>query len=74
MFKLLVLVALVLAVLYFFNWINRRPPGDWRRGDDDEPPIVPTGRLGMDPENRPGENPDPEDVLEEAGSSRDRKS
>ena len=50
MLKLLVLAALLLAVIYFFNWVNRRPPGDWRRDDDDEgdgPDGPPGRRLGL---------------------------
>lgn len=55
MLKLLVLAALVLAVIYFFNWVNRRPPGDWRRGDDDEddgPGGPPSRHLGLEPDDR----------------------
>ena len=56
MLKLLVLAALLLAVLYFFNWVNRRPPGDWRRGDDDEgdgPDGLPGRRLSLPQEIHP---------------------
>lgn len=54
MLKLLVLAALLLAVIYFFNWVNRRPPGDWRRDDDDtgDGPDGPPGRrLGLPQES-----------------------
>jgi hypothetical protein len=70
MLKLLVLVALVLAVLYIFSLRGRRPPGDWRRDDDDDGPVVPTGRIGLDDQNRPSAPPPPDDTLEETGAGR----
>ncbi|MBY9066744.1 hypothetical protein K1X12_07520 [Hyphomonas sp. WL0036] len=73
MLKFLVLVALILAVLYFFNWYNRRPPGDWRRGDDgdDAPGPTPTHRLGLDSGNPPDTEPEaPPRETDPAGDSR----
>ncbi len=53
MLKLLVFVALVLAILYFFSWRNRRPPGDWRRDDDGgNRPDGPPGRRLSLPQER----------------------
>ena len=73
MLKLLVLVALVLAVLYFFTWLGRRPPGDWRRDGEDDGPVIPTGRIGLDDDNRPPVTPAPEDELEDAGAGNKRR-
>lgn len=74
MLKLLILAALLLAVIYFFNWVNRRPPGDWRRDDDagDGPGGPPGRRLGL-PQER---NPDTEEATrprETAGADDDFK-
>lgn len=74
MLKLLVLAALLLAVIYFFSWVNRRPPGDWRRDEDDEGPLTPTGRIGLDDDRRPPAEPSPEDQLEDAGTDTRRDS
>lgn len=58
MMKLLVFVALVLAVVYFFRWIRRRPPGDWRRGGESDPgPVTPAGMIDHDTERKPGHDP-----------------
>lgn len=81
MFKLLILVALVLAVLYFFTWLGRQRPGDWRRGDDDDDgPVLPTGRIGLEGDagqsreqgGRQSERAAADDDLEEAGTDRGR--
>lgn len=74
MLKLLIFLALVLAVLYFFSLRNRRPPGDWRRRDDGpgSGPVQPTGRIGMDDEERPWAPKSPEEPLEETGAGGDR--
>jgi hypothetical protein len=73
MLKVLVFVALVLAVLYFFTWANRRPPGDWRRDGEDDGPLTPTGRIGLDDDTRPPSAPAPEDELEDAGTGNRRR-
>lgn len=70
MFKFLVFVALVLAVLYFFRWANRRPPGDWDRDDEDEGPRHPSGQIGLDDDRRPASPPVPDDRLEDAAAGR----
>ena len=75
MLKLLIFLALVLAVLYFFSLRNRRPPGDWRRRDDrpGSGPVVPTGSIGLDAGSKksdasPGERqPAPADAGADAG-------
>lgn len=68
MLKLLVFLALVLAILYFFSWRNRRPPGDWRRDDDDDGPVRPEGRIGMDDDQRPWAPPAPDKTPEDTGA------
>lgn len=73
MLKLLVLVALILAVLYFFTWLGRRRPGDWRRDGDEDGPVIPTGRIGLDDDRRPPVTPAPEDELEDAGAGKRRQ-
>lgn len=73
MLKLLIFVAFVLAILYFFSWRGRRPPGDWRRDGDDEGPIVPTGRIGLDDDRRPEAPAPADDTLEETGTGERRR-
>lgn len=68
MLKLLVFVALVLAILYIFSLRGRRPPGDWRRDDDEGGPVQPTGRIGMDDDQRPWAPKSPDKTPEDTGA------
>ena len=73
MLKLLVLLALVLAVVYFFTWLGRRRPGDWGRDEDGDGPVIPTGRIGLEDDRRPPPAPRPKGDLEDAGEDRRRR-
>lgn len=55
MFKFLILVLLVVAVIAFLvlRQAPRRPPRDWRRGSDDPGPVLPGSVIGHDAGRKP---------------------